>query len=72
MRFIALLTLQCWLCSTIPHRFQARQRGRKLHGLGVPWGYVTRDELETASAEKPVESAADLARAVLSMIRGRR
>jgi phosphoglycolate phosphatase len=39
-----------------------------MRGLGVLWGYGTRDELETAGADQLVESAADLARTVLSMI----
>jgi len=42
-----------------------------MRGLGVLWGYGTRDELETAGADQLVESAADLARTVLSMIRGK-
>ena len=37
-------------------------------GLGVLWGYGTRDELETAGADRLVESTADLARTVLSMV----
>ena len=40
-----------------------------MRGLGVLWGYGTRDELETAGADQLVESSADLAPAVLSMIR---
>lgn len=40
-----------------------------MRGLGVLWGYGTRDELETAGANQLVESPADLARAVLSMVR---
>lgn len=40
-----------------------------MRGLGVLWGYGTRHELETAGADQLVESAADLARTVLSMIR---
>lgn len=36
-----------------------------MRGLGVLWGYGTRDELETAGADRLVESPADLARAVL-------
>jgi phosphoglycolate phosphatase len=42
-----------------------------MRGLGVLWGYGIRDELETAGADQLVESAADLARTVLSMIRGK-
>jgi phosphoglycolate phosphatase len=42
-----------------------------MRGLGVLWGYGTRDELETGGADQLVESAADLARTVLSMIRGK-
>ena len=41
-----------------------------MRGLGVLWGYGSRDELETAGADGLVESTADLARAVLSMVRG--
>jgi phosphoglycolate phosphatase-like HAD superfamily hydrolase len=36
-------------------------------GLGVLWGYGTRDELETAGADQLVDFPADLARTVLSM-----
>jgi phosphoglycolate phosphatase len=39
-----------------------------MRGLGVLWGYGTRDELEIAGADQLVESPADLACAVLSMI----
>jgi phosphoglycolate phosphatase len=39
-----------------------------MRGLGVLWGYGTRDELETAGADQLVESTADLARTVLSML----
>jgi phosphoglycolate phosphatase len=39
-----------------------------MRGLGVLWGYGTRDELETAGANQLVESAADLARTVVAMI----
>ena len=39
-----------------------------MRGLGVLWGYGTRDELETAGADRLVESTADLARTVVSMI----
>jgi phosphoglycolate phosphatase len=39
-----------------------------MRGLGVLWGYGTRDELETAGADQLVESTADLARTVLSMV----
>ncbi|MCK1424009.1 HAD hydrolase-like protein [Bradyrhizobium sp. 180] len=40
----------------------------KIRGLGVLWGYGTRDELETAGADQLVEWPADLARAVLSTL----
>ena len=40
-----------------------------MRGLGVLWGYGTRDELETAGADQLVASPADLARTVLSMVR---
>lgn len=39
-----------------------------MRGLGVLWGYGTRDELETAGADQLVKSSVDLARAVLSMV----
>jgi phosphoglycolate phosphatase len=39
-----------------------------MRGLGVLWGYGTRDELEIAGADRLVESTADLAPTVLSMI----
>jgi phosphoglycolate phosphatase len=40
-------------------------------GLGVLWGYGTRDELETAGADRLVDSPADLVRTVLSMVNGK-
>lgn len=39
-----------------------------MRGLGVLWGYGTRDELETAGADQLVESSPDLARTVLSIL----
>lgn len=39
-----------------------------MRGLGVLWGYGTRDELEKAGADQLVESTVDLARTVLSMV----
>jgi phosphoglycolate phosphatase len=39
-----------------------------MRGLGVLWGYGTRDELETAGADQLAGSSADLARTVLSML----
>jgi phosphoglycolate phosphatase len=42
-----------------------------MRGLGVLWGYGTRDELETAGADRLVESPSDLARTVLSMVDGK-
>jgi phosphoglycolate phosphatase len=39
-----------------------------MRGLGVLWGYGTREELEMAGADRLVESPADLARAVLAMV----
>ncbi|WP_316179068.1 HAD hydrolase-like protein [Bradyrhizobium sp. SZCCHNRI1009] len=41
----------------------------RMRSLGVLWGYGSRDELETAGADRLVESPADLARAVLSMLK---
>ncbi len=41
-----------------------------MRGLGVLWGYGTRDELETAGADQLVDSPADLTRKVLSMLNG--
>jgi phosphoglycolate phosphatase len=41
-----------------------------MRGLGVLWGYGTRDELESAGADRLVESTADLASAVLAMVGG--
>ena len=38
-----------------------------MHGLGVLWGYGSRDELATAGADQLVESPADLARTVVAM-----
>ena len=43
-----------------------------MRGLGVLWGYGSRDKLETAGADQLVESPADLARTVLSMVNGER
>jgi phosphoglycolate phosphatase len=42
-----------------------------MRGLGVLWGYGSRDELETAGADRLVDSPADLAPTVLSMIDGK-
>ena len=39
-----------------------------MRGLGVLWGYGTRDELEGAGADQLVESTVDLARTVLAMV----
>ena len=39
-----------------------------MRGLGVLWGYGSREELETAGADQLVKSTADLARTVLSML----
>lgn len=39
-----------------------------MRGLGVLWGYGTRDELEAAGADQLVESPADLACTVLAMV----
>ena len=39
-----------------------------LRGLGVLWGYGSREELETAGADRLVDSPADLAHAVTSMM----
>ena len=42
-----------------------------MRGLGVLWGYGSRDELEAAGADKLVESTADLASTVVSMVDGK-
>ena len=42
-----------------------------MRGLGVLWGYGTREELETAGADQLVDSPADLARTVLAMVDGK-
>lgn len=42
--------------------------GVGMQGLGVLWGYGTRDELETAGADRLVDSTADLPRTVLSLV----
>lgn len=42
-----------------------------MRGLGVLWGYGSRDELETAGADQLVESPADLAGAALAMVNGK-
>jgi phosphoglycolate phosphatase len=41
-----------------------------MRGLGVLWGYGSRDELEAAGADQLVKLTADLARVVLSMLNG--
>ncbi len=41
-----------------------------MRGLGVLWGYGTRDELETAGADQLADSPADLSDTVVSMIDG--
>ncbi|HLZ04204.1 MAG TPA: HAD hydrolase-like protein [Bradyrhizobium sp.] len=41
-----------------------------MRGLGVLWGYGSRDELEAAGADRLVKLTADLARIVLSMLDG--
>ncbi|KJC41623.1 HAD hydrolase-like protein [Bradyrhizobium sp. LTSP857] len=40
----------------------------RMRGLGVLWGYGSRDELETAGADHLVERTAELAHTVLSML----
>jgi phosphoglycolate phosphatase len=42
-----------------------------MRGLGVLWGYGSRDELETAGADQLADSPADLARTVLTMVNGK-
>ena len=42
-----------------------------MRGLGVLWGFGTRDELETAGADQLVDSPAHLPRAVLTMVKGK-
>jgi phosphoglycolate phosphatase len=39
-----------------------------MRGLGVLWGHGTRDELETAGADRLVDSPADLTRAVCALV----
>ncbi|WGD54540.1 HAD hydrolase-like protein [Bradyrhizobium sp. CB1650] len=41
-----------------------------MRGLGVLWGYGSRDELEAAGADQLVERTADLALVVLSILNG--
>jgi phosphoglycolate phosphatase len=41
-----------------------------MRGLGVLWGYGTRDELETAGADQLVDSPGELAPTVQSMVNG--
>jgi len=43
-------------------------RAVNMRGLGVLWGYGSRDELEAAGADQLVEQASDLARIALSML----
>ena len=40
-----------------------------MRGVGVLWGYGSRDELEAAGADRIVERTADLARIVVSMLK---
>lgn len=40
-----------------------------MRGFGVLWGYGTRDELETAGADRLVDAPTDLAHAVFAMVR---
>nr|WP_298686635.1 HAD hydrolase-like protein [uncultured Dongia sp.] len=42
-----------------------------MRGLGVLWGYGSREELETAGADQLVESPVDLARTVFAMLNER-
>lgn len=42
----------------------------RMPGLGVLWGYGSRDELETAGADRLVERTADLADVVVSVLPG--
>jgi phosphoglycolate phosphatase len=42
-----------------------------MRGLGVLWGYGSREELESAGADQLVESTVDLARTILGMVSGR-
>ena len=42
----------------------------KMRGLGVLWGYGSREELEAAGADQLLERSADLARVVISMLNG--
>jgi phosphoglycolate phosphatase len=42
-----------------------------MRGLGVLWGYGSRDELETAGADRLVPSTAELARTVIAMVGSR-
>ena len=42
-----------------------------MRGLGVLWGYGSRDELEAAGADRLVDSPDDLARTVLAMVNGK-
>jgi phosphoglycolate phosphatase len=43
-----------------------------MRGVGVLWGYGTRDELEGAGADRLVGSTVDLACTVLAMVDGKR
>jgi phosphoglycolate phosphatase len=42
-----------------------------MRGLGVLWGYGTRDELEMAGADRLVDLPAELARTIRSMVDGK-
>ena len=65
--------IECYRRAMIGEQtFEGRRENLGMRGLGVLWGYGTRDELESAGADQLVESTVDLACTVLAMVSGKR
>ena len=65
--------MECYRRAMIGEQtFEGRRENLGMRGLGVLWGYGTRDELESAGADQLVESTVDLACTVLAMVSGKR
>ena len=65
--------MECYRRAMIGEQtFEGRRENLGMRGLGVLWGYGTRDELENAGADQLVESTVDLACTVLAMVSGKR
>ena len=64
--------MECYRRAMIGEQtFEGRRENLGMRGLGVLWGYGTRDELESAGADQLVESTVDLACTVLAMVSGK-